>query len=288
MSSYLYISDEPLSTNGKVIALGSNRYLSAVNLQGEGVTTVGQWANDGTKIFCDEALYEEHFREFANDADGSATDQLDFHHWAGHKQRHLQEPEEEVPVVGMKEYPPGNQPFAVTMRRRYVEDGGWPGWYWDFIVEFADPNRDPGVRTVGIYDSNWNYLYTVGGLVYTDTGEVDENDDPIMKWMGQCPAGYQTVEKEDIYYGLLYASLIEGKMVLPAAEDEQTKMFWDHNVSGASVSNVLDLDHDGLPDTVVVTNNAGVPIVTGDIDSVNVDTGGDGVAEIVIPKKGKG
>ena len=48
---------------------------------------------------------------------------------------------------------------------------------------------------------------------------------------------------------------------------------------------IYDMDQDGLPDEVVDTGlNAEV---SQDADSINIDTDGDGVADIVIPKKKK-
>ena len=121
------------------------------------------------------------------------------------------------------------------MERYYESEGTWPGWYWMFVVEFVDPNRDPGVRTVAIYDSDWNYQYTVGSLVQEDIpiGEDEEgNIITVKKWVGRCPAGRQTVDPEDIYYSLLYASVIEGKMILLADQDKRQDYFWEFTEEG--------------------------------------------------------
>jgi len=45
---------------------------------------------------------------------------------------------------------------------------------------------------------------------------------------------------------------------------------------------VVDIDHDGKRDAVIVKDSQGNPIVTVDSDSVNIDIDGDGDADIII------
>ncbi len=52
---------------------------------------------------------------------------------------------------------------------------------------------------------------------------------------------------------------------------------------GGGGANVLDLDHDGLPDSIVGQTPQGA-LITSDADSINIDTNRDGNADIVIPK----
>ena len=119
------------------------------------------------------------------------------------------------------------------MERRFDDTPSFEGEGWIATIEFSDPTRSPDVRAIGIYDADWNYLYTTGAFIWTDTGEVDENDDPIFKWQTVNPAGRVTVDPEPINYALLYASLQEGRMILDASAQGRTDLFWDQNQSGA-------------------------------------------------------
>ncbi len=231
MSTYLYTSVEPIATTGSVIQLGGNtpyKYLSAVEISGEEVTLVGHWGNDGSKVFCDEAMYQTHFRAFANTEDGFATDGLDFHHWQGHKQRQMQVAAEEEPVVGHAEYPATDQPFSLSMEHFEVTEGTWQGHGWKCWMLSNDPNRDILARAIGIYSDPAceNYLYTTGAFVMTDTGEVDELDNPILRPMCECPLGQLKAEKEPIHYALLLGSAQEGVMNLPVETDVLINNFW--------------------------------------------------------------
>jgi len=64
---------------------------------------------------------------------------------------------------------------------------------------------------------------------------------------------------------------------------------WDNvvlyrNDGGGGGGGVLDLDHDGLPDTTLAGSASSPPHVTEDADSINIDFDGDGNADTVIPK----
>lgn len=234
--NYLYIIEPPIdetsstiAPSGKTVILGEYdgmlRFLSAVELSAG--TLVGKWQNDGSVDSINVPLYEKHFKSFQNGEDGEATDSLNFQYFQGHHQRQMQEA---VVENTLAVYPSDKQPFVVTMQRYEDTKSVWPGWYWRFIVEFSDPERSPKNRTVGIYDKNWNYLYTVGALVEKPYTSVSVDEDPpteVMKYTGACPPGFQTTKPEDIYYALLHGAAQEGRMILPAAKNEQQSLFWE-------------------------------------------------------------
>ena len=234
--NYLYVSDNKLAKRENEVSLGvadDGKYLyisrdPIANTDPDNTLALaGNWDNEGTLITVDHTLYQQYFASFKNDADGMATGNQDVHGYQGHSQRKMQDA---TPAHILPEYPVDKQPFIVKMSR-YRSTSAWPGWYWLFEIEFADHNRPPGVRTVAIYDENWVYQYTVGALVHEDfPGPPDEEGNPttIQKWVGRCPAGRQSTVPEVIHYGLLYASQIEGKMILEAEDMEQIKYFWEH------------------------------------------------------------
>jgi len=115
------------------------------------------------------------------------------------------------------------------MERRWDDTPGFEGWGWRATIEFSDPNRPPNARAIGIYDADWNYQYTTGAFVWTDTGEVDDDGQPIFKWQTVNPAGRVTAAPEPLYYALLWGSIQEGRMSLESlAEDEsRTDYYWD-------------------------------------------------------------
>jgi hypothetical protein len=205
-------------------------YLSSVELTGG--KPIGVWNPDGTVAGPIDPDYAAYIRPFGN-IEGFATDQLDFHHFQGHAQRAVQP--DPVPDTA-PEYPPDTQPIVLTFARRWDDTAGFEGWGWIATIEFADPNRPPNARAIGIYDSQWNYQYTTGAFVWTDTGEVDDQNQPIFKWQTINPAGRVTAAPEPIYYALLLGSAQEGRMSLESlAEDEQrTDFFWefDQGVTG--------------------------------------------------------
>ena len=242
--TYLYITDltldpdpnpdapqpEPIiKADGQTIAMGQVddklRYLSSK--EHEAGTLVGRWHNNGDAVIVVPELYQQYFKDFANDENGFATDSLNVHYWQGHKQRNLQE----VPVNDtLPEYPADEQPFVVTMERFEVTDGAWPGWYWRAIIEFVDPNREPTNRAIGIYDYEWNYEYTTGAFVLTDMpGPPNDDGEPtvIQKYVTECPPGRQTTEPVDIFYALLHGAAQEGKMIIQSETMQRVDYFWE-------------------------------------------------------------
>lgn len=244
MSTYLYAYPAPLVfTEGdpkpgylvfdQEIG-GQYVYMSARPLSYPNQILVGIWSNDGT-IMEDgngdpvpiDPLFED-LRPVGN-IDGTATTVLLHHHFMGHGARHVQP----TPVADtLPEYPADNQPIILTMARRWDDTAGFEGWGWIATIEFPDPNRPPDARAIGIYDDAWAYQYTTGAFVWTDTGQVDENDEAIFKWQTISPAGFATADKEDIYYALLLGSAQEGTSVLAADVDEQLLHFWEFDQGG--------------------------------------------------------
>lgn len=234
--NYLYATPSPstLPENyiGKAVfseAKGDTDYwLSAEEIVEAGWTLVSAHHDDGVALFLSTGYND--LVQFGNDA-GMATDQLDYHHWQGHKQRQMQMPDEIVPDT-LPQYPADIQPITLTMERVWDDTPGWEGWGWLATIEFSDPNRAPDARAIGIYDSGWNYLYTTGAFIWTDTGEVDADGQPIFKWRTNNPAGRATATKESVFYGLLWGSIPEGQIELPPDTDEQTRNFWDRDQGG--------------------------------------------------------
>jgi len=238
MSTYLYGYSEPLvfdEENPKPPDLvfdqeleGSWFYLSG-SVRPDGYR-VGAWDSDGNVALQQngepvpiEPVFFD-LRPFGNDEEGNATDQLDYHHWMGHLQRQVQP----VPALDtLPVYPADNQPIVLTMARVWDDTPGWEGWGWLATIEFSDPARAPDARAIGIYDADWNYLYTTGAFIWSNSGEVDDEGQPVFKWQTQNPAGKATAAEEPVYYALLHGSLQEGRMVLSPIQEKRTNCFWE-------------------------------------------------------------
>ena len=229
-----------------------------------------------------------------SEEEGVATQDLRYSYGAGWKQRYLQE----TPAVNtLATYPEDVQPISLTMERRFDDTAGFEGQGWIATIEFSDPTRSPDVRAIGIYDADWNYLYTTGAFIWTEV--EPETTDPdtgetipaVFQWQTVNPAGRVTVDPEPIYYALLYASLQEGRMILDASAQGRTDLFWDQNQSGAPLPPLGDTWTDSGQ---TVTGNFGtVTGVSGDKNAFPIDsmtriegleatvteiwTGGDGI-----------
>ena len=210
---------------------GQYVYLSARQLDYPSQTLVGAWNGDGS-IMLDsndnpipiDPLFDS-MRPVGN-IEGVATGPIKYHYFLGHLPRYVQA----VPVVDTDPvYPADNQPMVLTMARRWDDTLGFEGWGWIATIEFADPNRSPDARAVGIYDTDWNYLYTTGAFVWTDTGEVDGDGNPIYKWQTLSPAGQATATKEVINYAMLFGATQEGRGTLIETKDSQELYFWEHD-----------------------------------------------------------
>ena len=221
---------------------------------------IGAWESDGSVLVTDtdpdtgeptayypiHPDYQTYIRPLGNatvtefDQDGNpisttegvATDSLDYHHWFGGDQRNLQE----VPVADtLAEFPETEQPIALTMERWFDETPGWEGNAWRATIEFSDPTRAPNSRAVGIYSDTWGYLYTTGAFVWTDTGELDAEGNPVFKWQTQTPVGRATADPEPFYYALLFGSLQEGRMVLEPNVESKSNFYWENNQTGPAL-----------------------------------------------------
>ena len=233
---------------------------------------IGAWEFDGTVLVTDtdpntgeptdyypiHPDYEAFIRPLGNatvtefDEDGNpisttegvATDSLDYHHWYGNTQRFLQA----VPAVDTApQYPETEQPIVLTMERWFDTTPGWEGHAWRATIEFSDPTRPPDARAIGIYSDTWGYLYSTGALVWTDTGEVDAEGNPIFKWQTQTPVGRATAAPEPVYYALLFGSAQEGRMVLEADTESRQDFYWEENQDGTqTLSGVSLVYHNGV------------------------------------------
>ena len=186
-----------------------------------GARSIGYWSNDGVAQVPVHSDYDI-IRPFGND-EGEASDRLDLHHFQGHAQRDVQT----APVADtLAEYPPDNQPIVLTMDRWMDDTPGWEGNGWKATIEFSDPTRPPNARAIGIYDENWNYLYTTGAFIETQIG-TDPEGEPIMRWQTHNPPGRATPEKEPVYYALLLGSAQEGRFELPVDRESVVRLFWE-------------------------------------------------------------
>ena len=197
-------------------------YLCSEDVTGQyaGSKLIGTWDSDGNPQGTIDSDYINYIRPFGNAA-GDATDSLDHHKWMGNAQRKLQDTPDTLP-----EFPEDTQPIVLIMNRWHDEAPGFEGHGWKATISFADPNRPPNARAIGIYNDQWAYQYTTGAFVLTEIGQ-DEDDNPIMAWQTHSPPGFATAELENWYYALLLGSEQEGRMVLPVWQESQTSYFWD-------------------------------------------------------------
>ena len=236
-------------------------------------TLLGSWDFEGV---AQSAIHPDYYliRPLGNAEvegdDGIATGALQYSYGAGWRQRYLQE----TPVVNtLATYPADVQPISLTMERRFDDTVGFEGEGWIATIEFSDPTREPNVRAIGIYDADWNYLYTTGAFIWTEVEPeqevLDEDGNPtgevipaVFKWQTVNPPGRVTVVPEPIHYALLYASLQEGRMTLEASAQGRTDLFWDQNQSGAPLPPLGDTWTDS--GQVVAGNFGTVTGVSGD------------------------
>ena len=248
MNTYLYIAEPPLETvpdQGGTFNLGEqdgiSRYMTrepinAADYPDNTVTLVGEWDKDGrafSVIHLDN--YRYFFRDFRNDPDSFGTDDLDFIHWQGHKQRAMQDQNQEV--VGRVIFPADDQAFQLKMEHDEITEGTHQGHGWKCTMLSEDPHRDITARAIGIYSDPecTQYLYTTGAFIMTDipAGE-DEEGNPVYIQRPQtvCPPGQLKATREPVYFALLLGSLQEGKMALPAEQDSITRNFWQGTGGG--------------------------------------------------------
>ena len=178
---------------------------------------LGQWEPNGEPVsmHSDYQLY----RPLGNEA-GVATGDLTAQGRQGWTVRYQEwddtDPEDIKAVI----YPVTNMPFQLQIERQYIDDDGFPqiphGWKVTMISE--DPARDITARGIGIYDANWNYLYTTGAFV--PDGDT---------YSTVCPVGQRTADEVDVYFKLLLGSAPEGEWVLPIGTAGDIRQFWEND-----------------------------------------------------------
>ena len=207
---WLYLCDE---------ILAADKVIGAWNADGSVLVTATDPDGEPTAWYPIGPDYLTYIRPLGN-AEGIASDSLDFHHWLGGGQRYLQD----VPAPAtLAEYPADEQPIILRMDRRFDDTPGFEGEGWVATIEFADPNRPPNARAIGIYDQNWAFIYTTGAFILTDQG------DGTQKWQTVNPPGRVTAAPEPIYYALLFGSAQEGRMTLTGTQDGREDYFWESN-----------------------------------------------------------
>jgi len=225
--NYLYQYVPPNKPDGNsafvgTLLSGNNIYL--LPKEDSNATLVGKWDNDGSLHVVDEPTYAE-LRPLGNDS-GEATSMLDLMGYQGHAQRKLQQSPVEHTYP---EYPASEQPFTLRITRTQTLDDAWPHIPWGWTVEVLsdDPERDITARAIGVYDENWNYLYTTGAFVLMkfEEGEDEEGNPITVEHYGtECPVGQRKATAEPVYFALLLGAAQEGRWVLEGATD--TRQFW--------------------------------------------------------------
>ena len=141
-----------------------------------GSKLLGIWNNDGSVLETAPGVYypidldyQTYLRPIGNETvEGVATGPLNYQYWLGNQQRYLQSsPAQNT----LPQYPADNQPIILRMDRRFDDTPGFEGQGWVATIEFADPNRPPNARAIGIYDENWSFIYTTGAFVLTELGQ---------------------------------------------------------------------------------------------------------------------
>ena len=221
------VQHAPQENSSYVGDLSNGDYVHLLPNEDPAATLIGHWDNDGTLHVVDEPAYAE-LRPFGNDS-GKATSMLDLMGYQGHAQRHLQE----VPVEHTyPEYPASEQPFSLRITRTQTLDDGWPHIPWGWTVEVLsdDPERDITARAIGVYDENWNYLYTTGAFVLMEFEEEDEEGNPVTveRYGTECPVGQRKATAEPVYFALLLGADQEGRWVLEDLDEGavDTRQFW--------------------------------------------------------------
>jgi hypothetical protein len=175
---------------------------------------LGQWEPNGQPISM-HADYQL-WRPLGND-NGVATGDLTGQGRQGWAYRYQEYNDADPENIVTSLYPITNMPFELKIERQYIDDDGFPqiphGWKVTMISE--DPQRDITARGIGVYDANWNYLYTTGSFV------PDGNT-----YSTVCPVGQRTADEVDVYFKLLLGSAPEGEWVLPVGQQEDLRQFW--------------------------------------------------------------
>ena len=195
---------------------------------------IGAWAQDGTTLELDEALYEQ-LRPLGNDPSGHATQHLLYPVVMGHQVKAVGTGDDEITSW----YPDGSQPFAIEVRHKeFTEypDPGHNGHGWRAEILGGAASRDPSVRAMAVYSDPecTAYLYTTGAFQQgLSDWQVDDEGEPLSVWFSETPAGRNTAEPADWHMAVLFASLQEGYATLGADDDRIQWLYWD-KVQGGS------------------------------------------------------
>jgi len=258
MSNYLYQFDTEQSSPELIFSKavgGKYVYLSNRAITGTGGELVGQWAADGSIITQPLPVFEQQIRPTGN-TEGQATGNIAlYHNFQGEEPARIVQP---APAAGtLPEFPAEQQPVVLAMEHRWDDTAGFEGWGWKATIEFSDPARPPDARAIGIYDADWNYLYTTGAFI-NESGQ----------WVTYNPPGRATATRADWHYALLLGSAQEGHMILQAGVDSQQNLFWDHDQLVQLVWGDSGSRTDGEAGTVIMVTDIS-PFNTG--QSVRID-----------------
>lgn len=240
MLNYLYAFSAPLGgwdpeTNPKPgdLVLVEQRdgyyiYLTGHELEGAADQLLGIWDHRGRAIG-DVAAFKA--LNPVGNVDGYASGAYPYHNWQGHVMRAQQA----SPAVGtLPQYPEDNQPIVLTVTRRWYSTPApnQSGWVFDCTIRFADPDRAPTARRVGLYtdDTYSDKIVDTGAFV----PKQDEDGNTV--WTTSLPPAQATPDREDLYLALQVVDVIEGKMFVQAGATSKTGYFWVSDRSPPAVT----------------------------------------------------
>jgi hypothetical protein len=178
---------------------------------------------DGSYISADLAEYEL-LRPLGNNADGTATTDLQYANFAGHAPREL-EPG--------RLYPIANEPFDLEFRHKWFNFGaGHPatGWGWRCELHGSAETRDPTGHAIYHYsDPEWTQFAGTTGAFSQGPSEwqTDADGNPLTVYYCVSWDGDMRAEKADWYFAVQESGVLRGKSQLYANEDSCRYLFWD-------------------------------------------------------------
>ena len=213
---------DPLPDNSQIIEMtgyAGHRVFSDPRKDGNPISEwpvtaiiLGQWDPDGKPI--SQHVDYQLWRPLGND-DGMATGDLTGQGRQGWAVRYQEWDEADPDNIETSIYPATNMPFKLKITREdHTSDPTWPGWGWRVDMVSEDPARDITARAIGVYDANWQYLYTTGAFI----------DDGSGNYFTECPIGQRTADADPVYFALLLGAAQEGRWVLDGITSES--QFW--------------------------------------------------------------
>jgi hypothetical protein len=178
---------------------------------------------DGSYISADLAEYEL-LRPLGNNADGTATTDLQYANFAGHAPREL-EPG--------RLYPIANEPFDLEFRHKWFNFGaGHPatGWGWRCELHGSAETSDPTGHAIYHYsDPEWTQFAGTTGAFSQGPSEwqTDADGNPLTVYYCVSWDGDMRAEKADWYFAVQESVVLRGKSQLYANEDSCRYLFWD-------------------------------------------------------------